>query len=168
MTFKNHLPQQMKNSTKRDFLLNEFPFFLKNLSPNSESQFGLMTPQHMVEHLVWVIKSSAKKYEGERENPPSKRHLGFQKFIQNGAILEHKPSDKTALDLPALRYGSLEGAIALIPEAAQRFYNFWDANPEYIPYGDFIGEMPFEDLELFHYNHVRFHLWQFGLMEVYP
>jgi len=157
----------MKNSTKRDFLLIEFPKLLKNLSPDSKRRFGLMTPQHMVEHLIWAIKSSANKFDGERENPPSKRHLGFQKFIKNGAILEHKPSDKTAADLPELRYGSLEEAVALIPEAAQRFYDFWNANTAYIPYGTFMGEMPFEDLELFHYNRVKFHLWQFSLMEVY-
>lgn len=158
----------MKNINKRDFLLNEFPKLLKSLSPNSERRFGLMTPQHMLEHLIWAIKSSAKKFEGERENPPSKRHLGFQKFIQKGAILEHKPSDKTAEDLPVLRYASFEEAVAHIPEATQRFYDFWDANPTYIPYGFFMGEMQFEDLELFHLNHVRFHLWQFSLMEVYP
>ena len=128
----------------------------------------MMTPQHMVEHLTWAIKVTAKKYEGERETQPNRKQAGFQKFIQSGAVLQHRPSDKTKADLPPLKYSSLEEAISFIPEAVQRFYNFWDANPDYIPYSSFMGEMPFEDLELFHYMHFRFHLWQFGLIQQYP
>ncbi len=158
----------MHNNIKRDFLLNEFPKLLSALEADSKGNFGLMTPQHMVEHLTWAIKSTAKKFEGERESLANKRHLGFQKFIQNGAILEHKPSDKTVADLPDLRYASMKEAVVQLPIAVKRFYEFWDVNPDYVPYGAFMGEMPFEDLELFHYNHVRFHLWQFGLVEVYP
>jgi len=153
---------------KRDFLINEIPKLLENLKPETKGNFGLMTPQHMVEHLTWVIKSSAKKHEGERETPANKRQLGFQKFIKNGSVLQYRPSDKTKADLPQLKYSSLEEAISFIPESVQRFYNFWDANPDYIPYGSFMGEMPFEDLELFHYMHCRYHLWQFGLIEQYP
>ncbi|MFT6360481.1 MAG: oxepin-CoA hydrolase/3-oxo-5,6-dehydrosuberyl-CoA semialdehyde dehydrogenase, partial [Saprospiraceae bacterium] len=62
----------------------------------------------------------------------------------------------------------LEEAIAQIPAAVQRFYDFWDANQAYTPYGSFMGEMSFEDVELFHYMHFRYHLWQFDLIEQYP
>jgi oxepin-CoA hydrolase/3-oxo-5,6-dehydrosuberyl-CoA semialdehyde dehydrogenase len=158
----------MKDTNKRDFLINEVPKLLKNLKPIREANFGLMTPQHMIEHLTWVIKSSAKKYEGIRENPANERQLGFQKFIQKGSILKYRPSTKTKADLPPLKYNSLDEAISQIPEAIQRFYDFWDTNLDYLPYSSFMGEMPFEDLELFHYMHFRYHLWQFGLIENYP
>lgn len=158
----------MTTVDKRQYLINELPKLLENLKADTAPNFGLMTAQHMVEHLLWVIKSTAKKYEGERENPPNKRQLGFQKFIKNGCHIQHRPSDKTKADLPALKYSSLEEAISFMPEAIQRFYNFWDANPDYMPYGSFMGEMPFEDIELFHFMHFKFHLWQFGLIEQYP
>ena len=158
----------MTQINKRIFLLEEFPQLLEKLSPDTTGHFGLMTPQHMVEHLTWVIKSTAKKYEGERETPPNKRQLGFQKFIRNGSVLQHRPSDKTKADLPPLKYSSLEEAITHIPAAIQRFYEFWDTNQDYIPYGAFMGELSFDDLELFHYMHVRYHLWQFELIEQYP
>lgn len=158
----------MTTINKRQFLLTEFTPILENLNPDTEGNFGLMSPQHMVEHLLLVIKSTAKKFEGERENPPNKRQLGFQKFIKDGCVMTHRPSDKTKADLPPLKYGSLEEAISFMPEAIERFYKFWDANPDYTPYNSFMGEMPFEDLEQFHFMHFRFHLWQFGLMEQYP
>ena len=158
----------MTENIKRNFLIKELPEILKNLSPETKGNFGLMTPQHMVEHLVVVIKTAAKKYEGERESPPNERQIGFQKFIRNGAVLKHRPSDKTKADLPPLKYSSLEEIVALMPEAVQRFYNLWDANPDYIPYAPFMGEMSFEEVEFFHYMHFRFHLWQFGLIAEYP
>ena len=158
----------MTNTTKRDFLLNDFPKIIKNLNSDTTGKFGLMTPQHMVEHLIMVIKVTAKKHEGEREIPANERQLGFQRFIQNGAILGHRPSDKTKADLPPLKYSSLDEAISFLPEAIQRFYNFWDTNQDYMPYGSWMGELSFEDLELFHFMHFRYHLWQFGLIEEYP
>lgn len=158
----------MVHTNKKDFLVNEMPKLLENLKDQTEGNFGLMTPQHMVEHLTWVMKATAKKHEGERENPANERQLGFQKFIQKGAVLKHRPSDKTKADLPELKYASLEEALSHLPEAVQRFYDFWETNPDYVPYGSFMGEMPFEDLEMFHYMHFRYHLWQFGLIEQYP
>lgn len=155
-------------TNKKAFLLNELPKLLEKLKPDTAGHFGLMTPQHMVEHLTWVMKSTAREYEGERELPANKRQVGFQQFIKNGAVLQHRPSDKTKADLPPLKYNSLEEALEQLPIAVQRFYDFWDANQDYTPYGSFMGEMPFEDVELFHYMHFRFHLWQFGLIEQYP
>lgn len=154
--------------TKREFLQNKFPKLLKNLSPDRKGNFGLMTPQHMVEHLIGAIKSAAVKHEGERLNPPSERQIGMQKFIQSGSVLSHRPSDKTKADLPELKHASLEDAVELIPGAVQEYYDFVDANPDYKPYASFLGEVQHEDLELFHYMHIKYHLWQFGLLEQYP
>ena len=158
----------MTDTTKRDFLLIEFPQIIKNLNSDTEGKFGLMTPQHMVEHLIMTIKITAKKHEGERELPANKRQLGFQRFIRNGAILEHRPSDKTKADLPPLKYSSVEEAISFLPEAIQRFYNFWDDNQDYKPYAAWMGALSFEELELFHFMHFRYHLWQFDLIDSYP
>lgn len=154
--------------TKKDFLTNEFPELLNTLSPDTEGDFGLMTPQHMVEHLVQAIESATVKYEGERESPANAQQLGMQKFIKSGSVLSHKPSDKTKADLPPLNYATLEEAISFVPKAVHEFYDFHDTNSDYIPYASYLGEVPFEDVELFHYMHIRYHLWQFGLLEQYP
>lgn len=158
----------MQDINKREYLINEVPKLLATLKSGTKANFGLMTPQHMVEHLTWTIKSGAKKHKGERENPPNKKQLGFQKFLRNGSILQHRPSEKTKEDLPPLKYGSLEEALSHIPEAIQRFYDFWDSDPGYLPYSSFMGEVSFEEVELFHFMHFRYHLWQFGLLEQYP
>lgn len=154
--------------SKRDFLTNEFTPLLEKLSTDTKANFGLMTPQHMVEHLIGAIESATGKYEGERENPATEQQLGMQQFIKSGCVLSHRPSDKTKADLPLLKHASLEEAIALVPKAVQKYYAFQDDNSDYIPYASYLGEVRFEDVELFHFMHIRYHLWQFGLLEQYP
>ena len=158
----------MSDNGKRDFLNHIFPELLKTLSSDTKANFGLMTPQHMVEHLVGALGSAVTKYEGERENPPSKGQLGMQKFIQSGSVLVHRPSAKTKADLPPLKFASLEEAISKVPEAVQNYYAFQDDNPAYKPYAAFMGEVSHKDVELFHYMHIKYHLWQFSLLEQYP
>lgn len=153
--------------SKKDFLTKGVLELLKNLKADTEPSFGLMTAQHMVEHLSWTLKVCTKRV-GEVENPPTKRQLGFQKFIENGAIFQHRPSDKTKADLPELKFESLEKAIAQVEIAIERFYTHFEANPSFKSYNDFFGELNFEQLELFNYSHYRFHFWQFGLIEKYP
>lgn len=158
----------MKAINKRDFLTNNFPELLNNLNSETKANFGLMTPQHMVEHLIGAIESAAVKYEGERENPATKQQLGMQQFIKSGCVLSHRPSDKTKADLPPLKHSSLEEAISFVPKAVKEFYDFRDTNPDYIPYANYLGEVPFEDVELFQFMHIQYHLWQFDLIKQYP
>ena len=152
--------------TKKQYLKEEVPLLLRQLTANAKPAFGLMTPQHMIEHLIMSIKFSTKR-KGEPENPPTKGQLGFKRFIANGAVLQHRPSDKTKADLPELRYASLEEAISHIPEAVDRFYTHFENNPGFLSYHPIMGELSFEELELFHYQHYRYHFWQFGLLDTY-
>ena len=64
--------------SKKDFLTKDVMKLLNNLTPETEPSFGLMSAQHMVEHLSWTLKSCIKRV-GEVENPPTKGQLGFQK-----------------------------------------------------------------------------------------
>ena len=158
----------MTSTNKKGFLTNEFPGLLNTLNPETKANFGLMTPQHMVEHLVKAVAGATAKYEGERESPANEQQLGMQQFIKSGSVLSHRPSDKTKADLPPLNYSSIEEAISHVPKAVQDFYDFHDDNPDYKPYASYLGVVSFEDLELFHFMHIRYHLWQFDLLEQYP
>ncbi|MEL6865492.1 MAG: hypothetical protein AAFP19_13785 [Bacteroidota bacterium] len=157
----------MTTISKQHFLVEEVPVLLNQLEADRIPQFGLMTPQHMVEHLVYTTKSSVKDY-----CPPpaelNKRQTGFRKFIENGAIFQHRPSNKTKADLPQLKYTSLEEAIEFIPQAIERFYSHFKDDPTRICFHPFMGQLDFEGLELFHFQHFRYHLWQFKLLDRFP
>ena len=157
----------IETKSKKDFMTNEVMELLKNLQTNTPPSFGLMTPQHMIEHLTWTLKNAVKRH-GEPEHPPTEKQLKFHKFIENGAVFKHFPSDKTIDDLPPLKYENLDQAKTQIGIAIHRFYDHFENNPDFKAYNPFIGELEFEELELFHYMHYRYHLWQFGLIETYP
>jgi len=152
---------------KKAFLMSEVLPLLKTLPADREPNFGLMTPQHMVEHLAYTLKNCVRRV-GEVENPPTKGQLGFQKFIAKGAIMEHRPKGKTKADLPPLKYDNIEDAIAQVEIAIHRFYNHFDSQPDFKCYNAFFGELGFEELEVFNFMHYRYHLWQFGLIDTYP
>lgn len=154
-------------STKKEFLSQEVPILLAKLAEDQSPAFGLMTPQHMIEHLTASIKFSVKR-QGEPDPNLVEKQAGFKRFIEKGAVLKHRPSDKTAADLPPYKYESLAEAATQIPVAIDRFYTHFEAQPDFISYNVFMGELNFENLELFHYQHVRYHLWQFGLLPSYP
>ena len=153
-------------STKKAFLTETVPNLLPGLKPDTAPQFGLMTPQHMIEHLTSIIKSTVKRY-GEPDPALADRQAGFKRFIHKGAVFKYRPSDKTKADLPTLKYDTLEEAVAQILVAIERFYNHYEQNPGFQAYHAFMGELNFEELELFHYQHVRYHFWQFGLIPEY-
>jgi len=149
-------------NAQKTFLTTEMPERLSKLTEATPAKFGLMTPQHMVEHLILMTKVSVRRY-GDVENPPTEGQQKFKKFIQNGAKFEHRPSNKTSDDLPKLKYSSLQEAIDNYPAGIEGFYNHYDAQPGFLSYNGTMGELGFEDLEFLHRQHFEYHLGQFGL-----
>lgn len=154
-------------STKKEFLTEIVPTLLQDLKEDQEPQFGLMTPQHMIEHLTSIIKSSVKRY-GEPDPALAERQSGFKRFIAGGAVFKHRDSDKTKADLPELKYDSFAEAVPQLMVGIERFYKHYESNPDFKTYNQFMGELDFEELETFHHSHVCYHLWQFGLLAEYP
>ena len=154
----------MTTTLRKDFLQKQLPELLNKLEAESPANFGVMTAQHMVEHLTWIIKSSIKNY-GEAPAEPTKGQLKFKQFIANGAVFKHFPKEDA--EVGKLKYASLEEALTQIPIAISRFYDFFEANPDHIPFNPMMGSLSFEELELFHYQHCRYHLWQFDLIKEY-
>ena len=154
-------------STHQSFLKGEALSLLQELKEDAVAKFGLMTPQHMVEHLIWVTKTTIGR-KGEPEGEPTKSHLYFQKFIDNGAIFQYRPKEGTSpADLKALKYSSLKEAIDQVAPAIDRFYQHYEENPESVAYNPVMGELTQDQLELFHAQHYRWHLHQFGLIETF-
>lgn len=149
------------------FLLDEVPRLLEQLKEDTAPKFGLMTAQHMLEHLASTLKAVSHRY-GEVKNPPTDGQLWFKRFInEKGAVFQHRPSDKTKADLPKLKYSTLDEAKAAVVEAIKDFYSHFEANPDFKCYNDFLGELDFGELSLFEYMHYRYHFYQFGLIEEY-
>ena len=142
------------------YLVEVVPQLLSQLDSDAIPAFGIMSAQHMVEHLIWVTKSTAKDY-GPAPEVLGDKQMGFMRFIEKGAHFEHRPSDKKKEDLDAPRMKSLQNSIDTVPEALERLYSF---PRDHIFYNPMMGRLSFAQLELFHAKHFEYHLEkQFGL-----
>lgn len=152
------------NFTNKTYLLDELPNQLRQLKANQEPNFGLMTAQHMVEHLIWTTKVfSARKSEPTGE--PTRSALSFQRFIAKGLPFEYRAKEDAVLK--PLRFGSLEEAIVVLEETNIKLYQHFEANPTYKSFNSFTGEFDVPQLDLFMGQHAKWHAFQFGLIEEY-
>ncbi len=146
--------------THKEYLTVRVPELLKELTLKHRPTFGIMSPQHMVEHLIWVSKSSVKNI-GAPEGEPTEAQIGFKKFVQKGANFRYAHKDIKRENLDPPRMGNIEEAIALVPEAINRLYK---NDKDHVFYNPMMGAFTFEEMELFHRKHYEHHLQrQFGL-----
>lgn len=148
----------------KNFLSKDLPTKLRLLSASQAPNFGLMTAHHMVEHLIYVTKSISKR-RGEPEPTLNKSQRYFRNFIDTGAPFEHRPKEGATLN--DLRTSSIEEAIQILEAANEQFYSLFESNPQHKSYNAMMGEFNLQELEFFNYQHGRWHLYQFGLIETF-
>ena len=146
----------------KHFLTKELPEMLRTLEATQSPNFGMMTAHHMVEHLIYVTKVMMKR-KGEPGAVLTKSQLYFKNFVENGCPFEYRPKEDAKLS--ELRTDSIEEAIKTLEEATERFYELFETNPEYKSFTPMTGEFNLEELELFNYQHGRWHAYQFGLID---
>ena len=140
---------------------------LKKMTGNEKPEFGLMTPQHMIEHISLSIKFS---------NGKTPQKVVFEeemakkiKFHITQTKNEMKPGFKTPIiptdNLLALDSKNIEEAIENLITEIKDFEKFKRENPNIKPINPVMGEMQWSDWGIFHNKHIRHHLRQFKLIE---
>ncbi len=150
--------------TYQSFLTQELPNQLRTLEATQQPNFGIMTAHHMVEHLVYVTKVLSRR-KGKPEGEPTKSQRYFRKFIESGCPFEYRPKEGATVN--DLRTSTIGEAIQLLEMAIQNYYELFETNPEFKSYNPMMGEFNLSEIELFMYQHGRWHLHQFGLVEVF-
>ncbi len=146
----------------KDYLTKELPAQLRTLAGTQAPNFGIMTAHHMVEHLIYVTKTMSRR-KGEPEAELNKSQRYFRKFVDAGCPFEYRPREGAKVN--DLRTASIEEAIQLFETATQTFYSLFETNPEHKSYNPMMGEFNLAEIELFNYQHGRWHSYQFSLIE---
>ncbi|HAS47046.1 MAG TPA: hypothetical protein DCS93_41565 [Microscillaceae bacterium] len=144
------------------FLTQQVPQMLEGLEADTKPGWGMMTAQHMLEHLAKITKSSIKSY-GSPPAEPTEGQQKFKAFVNSGIPFRKNDSKKGKLD--DLYYGTFEEAKSAVVEAVNRFFKAFEQNPDLQPYNPIMGALSFEELQSFHHRHFRHHFVQFGLLE---
>ncbi|PZX50493.1 DUF1569 domain-containing protein [Algoriphagus chordae] len=138
---------------------------LKNLKADTPAQFGIMTPQHMVEHLTITVKISY-----NRIKIPEFELSEKQKF-QKRALLETSMEFPRGVLAPGVKAGDLHPLRSVdLDEAKQQLVDSIVAYNEFFAYEPNIdtihprfSRLNHEEWEKFHTKHFMHHFKQFGI-----
>lgn len=143
---------------------------LKNLHKETKPVWGIMTAQHMVEHLTMAVKSSTNKIifnrfiTPEDKTPIAKRFLNSSRPLPK-LFVNEVVSEVIGEGLIPLANTDLSSAIRELKKEVEYFDEYFTKNPEAKPINATFGPLNHEEWITFHNKHFTHHLNQFGLLE---
>jgi len=149
------------------FFTEEVPSLLENLDENQQPVWGIMTPHHMIEHLIVTFKMSIGRIKipvisKEEDFPKLKAYL-----MKDSPMRRSVPAPTGKNELQPLRAGSLEEAKEKLIKETDAFLAFMKATPDFVADHPFGGPMRSEEWIFFHKKHFKHHFIQFGLIPDY-
>lgn len=136
---------------------------LSKLDDNTPPQWGKMSAQHMIEHLILTFRicngtKEVKVVTEERMIPIQKRFLlgskPLPKLFINPVIGE---------DLLVLEFENLSASKKELLKEIEKYELYFKLNPEAKPAHPVFGYLNKTEWNIFHNKHIRHHFLQFGI-----
>jgi oxepin-CoA hydrolase/3-oxo-5,6-dehydrosuberyl-CoA semialdehyde dehydrogenase len=134
------------------------------LTEETIAQFGIMGPQHMVEHLAITLKISYDRIKLP-DFEPSEKQINQKIALIHSDIEFPKGIKAPGLheDLMPLKFPDLEKAKEDFLKSITAYNDFFLLNPEAKTTHPRFGKLTHGEWERFHEKHFKHHLIQFGL-----
>jgi len=165
--FINCHMQQEDIRLAETFFNEEAPLALDQLTRDTKPQWGVMTAQHMVEHLIVTYKMAIGRIKIPLVISPEKAERNKAYLIADSPMRRSVPSPSGNNDLQPLRAASLEEAVEKLKLEIQNFGEFIEAHPDHKAIHPYGGELNAEQWLLFNRKHMKHHFIQFGLIPDY-
>lgn len=139
---------------------------LEKLTSETPPRFGIMTAQHMVEHLELLLRASNGKdfmkleYRQEKAEKIKAVCIGTDNELPIGFRAPILPVGET---LP-LKYNNLDMAKENLYKELGDYILFFKQNPNAMPVNPTMGALSATEWNKFHNKHFTHHFKQFGLM----
>ncbi len=137
---------------------------LENLQTDSKPLFGIMTAQHMLEHLTVTLKLSSGRIKLPEFEPTEKQLQ--QKYFLLETEMEFPKGIKAPGDtgtLPELRAPNLSTAKEKLIQSIEEYKTIFNEFPNLKTVHPRFGSLTKEEWEKFHSKHFKHHLLQFGV-----
>lgn len=138
---------------------------LDGLTEESQAKWGILKPQHMVEHLEYFMRISNGEIPATIVTPEDKIEK-YQEQLWNYLPMmrnfEHPLLRKGELE--DLRHPDLESAKAALLESITQQEEIFKADPEYMAFNTAFGMLNRYENFLLNRKHFQHHLEQFGLL----
>jgi len=149
------------------FLQTEALLAIQPLQHDTPAKWGLMSPQHMVEHLADFIDLSTAKISFPLAVP--EEHVPqYRAFLFSDKVFREntKAPNGVMPDSPGpYRLASLDEAKLDFKRALDSFFSFFETDPLKTTLHPAFGHLNFDEWLILHDKHIRHHLRQFGLSD---
>ncbi|MEM9686834.1 MAG: MaoC/PaaZ C-terminal domain-containing protein, partial [Bacteroidota bacterium] len=139
---------------------------LAKLHEDTQPKWGIMTPQHMIEHLEWTLKIAAGELPVTEIITPEEHLEKTQESLYDYKPMprnyEHPLLKKGALE--ALVHSSLDEAKVALLEAYEKYVLFFEEHPEAVTRHAVFGDLDKSLWKLLHRKHIHHHFEQFGIV----
>jgi oxepin-CoA hydrolase/3-oxo-5,6-dehydrosuberyl-CoA semialdehyde dehydrogenase len=139
---------------------------LSKLSVDMKPKWGIMTPQHMIEHLEYTYKIASGELQDFEISTPEKilekvknSLWNYDKFPKNS---QFPLLEKDTLD--ALKHEDLASAIDKFKAQREKYLEYFKEHPEAVLRNMVFGELNRYEWYLLERKHLNHHFEQFGLI----
>ncbi len=149
-----------------EFLKVELPGVLDKLNSDTKPSWGILTPQHMLEHVVgsWRVSNgnaAARLAVSEDELKEHRDFLFSEREFEQNVKNPIMPKD----GLWPLRKKDLDAAKQQLLMEISDFFKYYDANPDAISVHPILGKLDKEGWLRFQRKHMQHHFRQFRMIE---
>jgi hypothetical protein len=138
---------------------------LDNLFEDTEAQWGLMRPQHMIEHLVKTLEFSNGKLQVAQKATEQEAKLAKESFIYTDMEMPKGLKSSLLGDVPApFRFPGLHDAKWNLNNELDEFNNYFENNSSATFIHPRLGSLNYEEWIILHNKHFTHHFKQFGLL----
>ncbi|MBY0424222.1 MAG: hypothetical protein K2Q22_01175 [Cytophagales bacterium] len=139
---------------------------INKLQADDKPEFGAMTPQHMVEHLAFVVRFSNGKEPQQRYYPTEKEEKikAFVIGTDNDMPMGFKSPVLPTVGLPILKHSNFYTAIDNLKTELDDFDSYFISHPSNKPTNPTMGELNYQEWVRFHNRHFTHHFKQFRLL----
>jgi len=135
---------------------------LFSLSLDTKPHWGSLSPQEMIEHLIFSVKVSSGKIESKIVTPKEKINKAVS-FVHS-----KKPMPKNLVvpffkNPPPLVFSSIKESVSVLEKELLFFHVFFKKNPAKKTAHPVFGWLSYKEWCLLHEKHFRHHFEQFGL-----
>ncbi|MEM6299023.1 MAG: DUF1569 domain-containing protein [Bacteroidota bacterium] len=149
-------------TTHLQYLQEKVPLLLEKLQADTKPAWGIMTAQHMIEHLGGIVRYSASYRAAPILTPPDELPTA-RALVLSGDFPKNFRVGPVPKDPPSYRFASLEEATAKLLESLKKATDFLSSNPEKTSNHPVAGKLTGEEWLQFHAGHFKHHFKQFEL-----
>jgi len=159
------IPFDVNDTTLREtFYKRHLPDAIEKLGELTPPQWGNMTAQHMIEHLLWAFECSTGALVVPCMTPASLLERA-RRFLHDNRQTPHGFKNPLLGEQPPpLRFPGIAEARTALLQEVRRFVTLCGDHPEAVQTHPIFGPLVPEEWHRSHFKHCHHHLQQFGLI----